>query len=61
MSLSRKKITCGLSLPTLSFLLSRMQVAHFCGESLDEIQQYLNEFGEPYLVEAIDTKGIFYF
>ena len=54
--------------PSLSFLSlshthahARMQVAHFCGESLDEIQQYLNELGEPYLVEAIDTKGIFNF
>jgi len=69
MSLIPKNITCGLSLPPLPLFLAlsrthahaRMQVAHFCGESLDEIQQYLNELGEPYLVEAIDTKGIFNF
>jgi hypothetical protein len=34
-----------------------LKVAHFCGETIDEIQQLLCDLGEFLTVEAVDQKG----
>ena len=34
-----------------------IKIAHFCGETIDEIQQLLRDLGEFLTVEAVDQKG----
>jgi hypothetical protein len=36
-----------------------IKIAHFCGETIDEIQQLLCDLGEFLTVEAVDQKGDF--